>query len=99
MQAFEATSLQKGSNGSIQPVPNDVNGMYQLKRAHHLDNTRIGDIVSLTSIQTDVEVAPKFGREASKELKSNNVMEKSQSFQLNHFCDREIFYMFHTFNR
>jgi len=72
-------------------------GLYKLKRARRKDKSRMGDIVPLERIRTDIEVVPAFGKidEAwDSDLTSFNSMKRFTSFYLNHFCDDEVFYMF-----
>ena len=87
MEKFDVTAGPE-SNGM---------GLYRLKRARRRDKSRLGDIVPLASIRTDIEVVPRFGNIKDpfpREVNCRNSMELSNDFYLNHFCDMEVFYMF-----
>jgi hypothetical protein len=78
-------------------------GLYRLKRARRRDKkSRVGDIVPLANIRTDIEVVPQFGSPKDVipgNLTSHTSMKWSSSFYLNHHCDAEVFYMFYDIFR
>lgn len=97
VQPFEVVRQANPSHPQtkgIFPVPS--HGMYALRRAHLETGERDGHVIPLTSIRTDIEVTAKFSeRPTDQSLNCYNILEKSNGFLLNHFCDKEIFYMFY----
>jgi hypothetical protein len=80
-----------------QYAPDKKSGLYRLRRDVLSDNSRIGGVVPLTQIRSDVEVVPAFARSQIplSELNRYTVMEDSEHFNLNHYCTREVFYRFY----
>lgn len=86
-----------------QPNPNDrtkrgiyphpVTGLFLLQKAmwSGSDSDVKGDIVPLDQIRTLVDVSPRFGQVAPKELTKGTSVAKSKEFWLNKYFDKELF--------
>jgi hypothetical protein len=79
--------------------PDPDTEMYCLRRVCRKDNTTVGGIVPLDRICIPIEMAPPFN-DPSKDLTEKecklsfcNSM-SAKKLYMNHYCDREIFYMF-----
>jgi hypothetical protein len=67
--------------------------MWVLQRSRRENNSRLGDVIEIRQILTAAEVAPRFGKKAIPHLTSGNALALSKTFYLNHYCDKEVFYM------
>src|ERR1700761_1215027 len=79
------------------PDPNTE--MYRMHRLYREDHTTVGGIVPLDRIRIPIEMAPPFHKVTQvltpKERKLSFCNSLSaKTLYLNHYCDREIFYMF-----
>ena len=96
MQRFDIMPQAPPGNNTTRGIyPVESHGMYRLKRACRPNGSPLGDIVLLQQIRTDVEVAPRFYERADVRMTPFNALELASEFHLNHYCDKEVFYMFH----
>jgi hypothetical protein len=72
-------------------IPDPITGMYVLKRARRSNGTPIGAIVPLYHCYSPVQLIPRFGAEADRDLNYWSSMEYTQSFFLNNYFDVEDF--------
>ena len=69
------------------------NHMHLLKRAKRTtDNSRLGDVLSLTAIRMPIELVPYYDKSADSRLTCYNSMELSTKFWLNRFSDKETYF-------
>ena len=68
--------------------------MYVLKRACQADGSIMGDIVPLVQLRTLVDLVPRFGKKANRQLAKETVLEYSSEFWLNKYFEKELFYAF-----
>ncbi len=68
--------------------------MYVLKRACRADGSIMGDIVPLAQLRTLVDLVPRFGKKANRQLAKETVLEYSSEFWLNKYFEKELFYAF-----
>jgi hypothetical protein len=95
-QRFDAKAIQS-PGGERRYEPSQNSGLYRLRRAIYSgSDERVGDIVPVTQIRTDVEVAAAFGAKIPSGINCYNALETLKDFNLNHFCSREVFYRFHV---
>lgn len=73
------------------PIPDPTSGLYVLKRASRVDNSRTGDILPLSHCRVPLHLVPRFGAKADTRLTSKNSMEWSKEFFLNAYFDKDIF--------
>jgi hypothetical protein len=66
--------------------------MYVLKRARRNDGLIMGDIVPLTQLRTLVDLVPRLGKVADRQLSKETVLEYGSEFWLNKYFDKELFY-------
>ena len=66
--------------------------MYLLKRARRSDGSIIGDVVPLAQLRTLVDLVPCFGKEASRQLAKETILDYSSEFWLNKYLEKELFY-------
>jgi hypothetical protein len=81
-----ASSTQRGL------YPDPLTGMYVLKRSQRSDGTIMGDIVPLGQVRTLLDLVPRFGADANKQLTKETSLEFSLEFWLNKYFDKELFY-------
>jgi hypothetical protein len=84
--AIQASSSRKGL------YPDPSTGMYVLKRSRRSDGTTMGDVVPLGQLRTLLDIVPRFGAEASKQLTKETSLEFSLEFWLNKYFEKELFY-------
>jgi len=72
--------------------PEPSTGMYLLKRAHRTDGSIIGDVVPLAQLQALVDLVPRFGKAASRQLAKETVLAYSSEFWLNKYFEKELFF-------
>jgi hypothetical protein len=82
----QASSTQRGL------YPDPSTGMYVLKRSERSDGTIMGDVVPLRQVRTLLDLVPRFGAEANKQLTKETSLEFSREFRLNKYFDKELFY-------
>jgi hypothetical protein len=68
--------------------------MHLLKRACRTDGSIMGDVVPLAHLQTLVDLVPRFGEQANRQLAKETVLEYSSEFWLNKYFEKELFYAF-----
>jgi hypothetical protein len=66
--------------------------MHLLKRARRADRSIMGDIVPLAQLRTLVDLVPRFGKQANRQLAKETVLEYSSEFWLNKYFEKELFY-------
>jgi hypothetical protein len=81
-----ASSTQRGL------YPDPSTGMYVLKRSQRSDGTIMGDVVPLGQVRTLLDLVPRFGADANKQLTKETSLEFSQEFWLNKYFEKELFY-------
>ncbi|KAH8995619.1 hypothetical protein EDB92DRAFT_1968768 [Lactarius akahatsu] len=72
--------------------PHPSTGMYLLKRAQWNGRAIMGDVVPLAQLRALVNLVPRFGEEANKQLAKEMALEYSSEFWLNKYFDKELFY-------
>ncbi|KAJ6490951.1 hypothetical protein C8R45DRAFT_1053149 [Mycena sanguinolenta] len=72
--------------------PEPASGMYALKRAKRVDNTRQGDVIPLDRLRAAVELTPQFGKKADPRLKKETSLDHCDSFWLFKWFNKELFY-------
>jgi hypothetical protein len=72
--------------------PDPSTGMFVLKRSQRSDGTTMGDVVPLRQLRTLLDIIPRFGVEASKQLTKETSLELSREFWLNKYFTKELFY-------
>ena len=72
--------------------PNPITKMYIVKRSHHADGSRMGDIVPLTNLRAPADLIPLFHLKADKRLTKASLLEYNEEFSLNKFFDLELFF-------
>lgn len=85
-QRDQASSTRKGL------YPDPSTGMYVLKRSQRSDRTVMGDVVPLRQIRTLLDLVPRFGEDANKQLTKETSLELSLEFWLNKYFEKELFY-------
>lgn len=81
-----ASSTQRGF------YPDPSTGMFVLKRSQRSDGTIMGDVVPLGQVRTLLDLVPRFGADANKQLTKETSLEFSREFWLNKYLDKELFY-------
>ena len=66
--------------------------MHLLKHACQADGSIMGDIVPLAQLQTLVDLIPRFGKQANRQLTKETVLKYSSEFWLNKYFLKELFY-------
>ena len=84
--AVRAPSTRKGL------YPDPSTGLYVLKRSQRSDGTAMGDVVPLEKLRTLLDVVPRFGEDANKQLTKETSLEFSLEFWLNRYFEKELFY-------
>ena len=84
--AAQALSTRKGL------YPDPSTGMYVLKRSRRSDGTIMGDVVPLGQLRTLLDIVPRFGADANKQLTKETSLEFSLEFWLNKYFEKELFY-------
>ncbi len=73
-------------------APDPNHGMLKVNR--QLDGTdHVASIVPISSIRCSVHLFPKFGLKVPEDWTSENVLEKCNTFYLNQFSDRNMYYI------
>lgn len=83
---FQASSTQRGL------YPDPTTGMYVLKRSHRSDGSIMGDVVPLRQVRTLLDLIPRFGPDANKQLTKETSLELCLEFWLNKYFEKELFY-------
>lgn len=65
--------------------------MYLVHCSTRANGSLFGDVIELDMVSRAVEMLPKFGGAVSKELNSDNVMDRVKSYYFNCFSDKETF--------
>lgn len=83
----------------VSPTVSDVTGMYQLKKAQKFNYTtrkeeRLGSVVPIQCIRTEVQLVPLFGERAHPRYHTWNILARSERFHLNKYRDKESHFMF-----
>jgi hypothetical protein len=73
--------------------PDPITGQHIAKRSTRVNNSRLGDIVPLLQTQIPVPLVPRYGICADPKLMSRNSLEYSTEFVVNHFFDKELYYV------
>jgi hypothetical protein len=84
------TSHASSTERGLYPDPST--GMYVVKRSQRSDGTNLGDIVPLGRVKTLLDLIPRFGAAANKQLTKETSLEFSREFWLNKYLDKELFY-------
>lgn len=66
-------------------------GLYRIKREHENDHRAVR-IIPLASISRSVQLLPKFGPAAPRSWSSSTVLDECETFFINTFSDRHIYY-------
>ena len=82
----QAPSTRKGL------YPDPSTGMYVLKRSQRSDRTIMGDVVPLGQVRTLLDLVPRFGADADKQLTKETSLEFYREFWLNKYFEKELFY-------
>jgi hypothetical protein len=82
----------QGQSNEKGPYPEPSTGMHLLKRARRTDGSIMGDIVPLAQLRTLVDLVPRFGKQANRQLSKETVLEYSSEFWLNKYFEKELFY-------
>lgn len=69
-----------------------VTGMHVVKRVIRAGGTPMGDIIPLAQLRALAPLVPRFGQKANNRLTAETSSYYSQSFYLNHFFDKELYY-------
>jgi hypothetical protein len=73
--------------------PELTTGMYVLKRGTRTNGSRIGDVVSLSTLRAPAPLLPRFvGASADPRLTMHNSLNYSSEAWLNKYHDHETFY-------
>jgi hypothetical protein len=72
--------------------PDPSTGMYVLKRSRRSDRTIMGDVVPLEQVRTLLDLVPRFGADAPKQLTKETSLEFCVEFWLNRYFEKELFY-------
>ena len=72
--------------------PDPSTGMYIVKRSQWIDETIMGDVVPLGQVRTLLNLVPRFGAEANKQLTKETSLEFSREFWLNKYFKKDLFY-------
>ncbi|KAJ7913327.1 hypothetical protein B0H13DRAFT_2232352 [Mycena leptocephala] len=75
------------------PFREPTTGMYQLKRARRADGSPMGDVIPLERLRAKVELSPRHGKTADKRLKHETTLDYCQDFHLDHFFNKELFWV------
>lgn len=70
----------------------EVTGMHIMKRAVRADGRPLGDVVPLSQLRALAPLVPKFGRKADSRLSAQTSSHYSNTFFLNHFFDKELYF-------
>ena len=82
----QVLSTQKGL------YPDPSTGMYVLKCSQRSDGMNMGDVVPLRQIRTLLDLIPRFGADANKQLTKEMSLEFCLEFWLNKYFKKELFY-------
>ena len=66
--------------------------MYLLKRAHRNDGSIVGDVIPLVQLRALVDLVPRFGKAADRQLAKEAVLGYSSEFWLNKYFKKELFF-------
>jgi hypothetical protein len=66
--------------------------MYLVKRSQRSNGTIMGDVVPLAQVRTLLDLVPRFGADANKQLTKETSLEFSLEFWLNKYFEKELFY-------
>ncbi|KAG6373942.1 hypothetical protein JVT61DRAFT_6105 [Boletus reticuloceps] len=87
MQPFDIQN-----NGAVDPTTH----MHILKHKFRSAGIVKGDILPLDHICSYVHIVPKFGKQANSRLTSFNSLHFADTFYLNHYFDKDFFYVVST---
>jgi hypothetical protein len=65
--------------------------MFVARRSLEPNGTPIGSIIECSLIARAIQLVPRFGAVAAKELNATNSMDLCESYFLNSFADKEIY--------
>lgn len=82
----------QGESNERGPYLEPSTGMYLLKHARRTDGSIMGDVVPLAQLRTLVDLVPRFGKTANRQLSKETVLEYSSEFWLNKYFGKELFY-------
>ena len=94
VQRFDIVPQLSSGHRAAQPEP--TTKMYVLKRALRADKARIGDVIPLSRLRSPIYLQPRFGPIADPRLTSQNSLEYSSEFWLNHYAEKEHFWALHV---
>ena len=66
--------------------------MHILRRVKRASGEYIGDVVPLIQLQALVNLVPRFGKTANKQMSSVNSIALSNEFWLNKYWNKDLFY-------
>lgn len=84
--AAQASSTRKGL------YPDPSTGMHVLKPSRRSDGMLMGDVVPLGQLRALLDLIPRFGAAANKQLTKETSLELSLEFWLNKYFKKELFY-------
>lgn len=70
----------------------EVTGMHILRRVERTSGVPMGDVIPLGQLQVLAPIVPKFGNKADPRLTTETSLRYFNSFYLNHFFDKELYY-------
>lgn len=76
----------------VHPSPDPASALYHLKRACRSDGSLLGDVVPLGQLRAKVDLVPRFGAKASRQLTKETVLDYSANFWLNKYFNKELFF-------
>lgn len=75
----------------------EITGMHILKRVQRASGLiPVGDVVPLSQVRALAPVVPRFGPKANPRLTAQTSSHYCNSFYLNHFFNKELFFALHA---
>lgn len=71
---------------------NEVTGMHILRHVERASGVPMGDVVPLGQVRVLAPIVPKFGNKADSRLTAQTSSHYSNSFYLNHFFNKELYF-------
>lgn len=66
--------------------------MFQVKHAVRTNRERMGDIIELSRVRQAIQLIPKMGAQADRQLTSTNSLEACSEYYINNFSDKEVYF-------
>lgn len=92
VERYDIKTSPADGNGN----PDFATGCFILKPVKRADMTVMGDIIPLNQIREIVELTPAFGAKANPRFHKTNVLQYADSFLLDKYFDKELFYALHN---